>query len=215
MKADIKSAKNIWAALQAFQEYNAPVQKDAKNPHFASKYATLEKVISSIKEPCKKAKIAYQQWADGLEIHTRVFMLENPTDYIEQVLEMVLDANPQRMGSAITYYRRYSLGLIFNLQFDDDDGNAAAGLQQRPAPRPQGNQSRPPVQNQPQKTAKKIMGDFNFNQMLADFKKCTSSETMKKIAADYKARFYINQEQSTEANAAFKQRFDYLVKCGK
>lgn len=212
MKADIQHAKAIWGALQTFQEINAPVSKDGNNPCFKSKYATLENVISSIKEPCKKAGIGYQQWADGLEIHTRVFMLKTPEDYIEQVLEMVLDANPQRMGSAITYYRRYSLGLIFNLQFDDDDGNAAAGLNQK-----NNNQPAAPRQSAPsancQNRTKKIMGAFMFNQMLDDFKKCTSTEGMKKLASDYKNRYEMTEEQTEKANTAWKKRFDYLKQC--
>ena len=34
--------------------------------------------------------------------------------------------NPQQIGSAISYARRYSLLSILNLNTDDDDGNAAA-----------------------------------------------------------------------------------------
>jgi hypothetical protein len=34
--------------------------------------------------------------------------------------------NPQQQGSAITYSRRYALASIFNLNQEDDDGNAAA-----------------------------------------------------------------------------------------
>lgn len=214
MKADIQNAKSIWGALQKFQEINAPVSKDGNNPCFKSKYATLENVINSIKEPCKKSGIGYQQWADGLEIHTRVFMLETPEDYIEQVLEMVLDANPQRMGSAITYYRRYSLGLIFNLQFDDDDGNAAAGLPPRPEPKPQhgNNQQRAAA---PQCRTKKIMGETIFAQMMKDIKSCTSSAKMKQIAADYKNRYEMNDKQIEVANSAFSHRFNYLKQCNK
>jgi hypothetical protein len=32
-------------------------------------------------------------------------------------------ADPQKMGSAITYYRRYALQSLFLLQAQDDDGN--------------------------------------------------------------------------------------------
>ena len=34
--------------------------------------------------------------------------------------------DPQKMGSAITYYRRYSLQSLFLLQAEDDDGNKGA-----------------------------------------------------------------------------------------
>lgn len=216
MKADVTHAREIWSALQKFQDINAAVRKDGNNSHFSSKYATLENVINSIKEPCKKVNVGYQQWADGLEIHTRVFMINQPDDYIEQVLEMVLDANPQRMGSAITYYRRYSLGLIFNLQFDDDDGNAAAGITAS-AKQSQQRQPRQQVQasNPAQPPIKKLMGEFMFNQMLDELKKCTRSADMKKIATTYKNRYEMNENQIALANATFTKRFNYLKQCNK
>jgi hypothetical protein len=34
--------------------------------------------------------------------------------------------DPQKIGSAITYYRRYSLQSLLALQTDDDDGNKAS-----------------------------------------------------------------------------------------
>ena len=36
------------------------------------------------------------------------------------------------MGSAITYYRRYTLASLLGLQADDDDGNLASGKSSSP-----------------------------------------------------------------------------------
>ena len=38
-------------------------------------------------------------------------------------------SDPQKLGSCITYYRRYTLGSLLGLQSEDDDGNAASGNQ--------------------------------------------------------------------------------------
>lgn len=217
-KAITKNAKEIWAALQALQDAIAPVAKDGDNPHFNSKYATLENVIESLREPCKKVKIGYQQWADGLDIHTRVFMLANPDDFIEQVLEMVLDANPQRMGSAITYYRRYSLGLVFNLRFADDDGNAAAGLENKPQQRPNLNRaaSAAPRNNPaPAPQKKKIMGEFNFNEMMKEINACQHSADMKNIVLKWAGAFELSDEQRASANDARQRRYGYLKKINR
>ena len=35
--------------------------------------------------------------------------------------------DPQKLGSCITYYRRYTLASLLGLQAEDDDGNAASG----------------------------------------------------------------------------------------
>lgn len=216
MKAITENAREIWIALQNLQDEITPVAKDGDNPHFASKYATLENVIESLRAPCKKCNIAYQQWADGLEIHTRVFMTNDPTDYLEQVLEMVLDANPQRMGSAITYYRRYSLGLVFNLRFADDDGNAAAGLPERAKNRPQARDNAPrpatsaPKQQNAPAHVKKVMGEFNFNQMIQELKSCKRSADMNPIAKKWANAFDMTPAQKDAATDAYKHRFNYL-----
>lgn len=211
VKAEIQHASQVWIALQTFQEQIGKVVKDAKNPHFQSKYATLEQVIDALKEPCAKAKIGYQQWADGLDIHTRVFMLDDAGDYIEQVLEMVLDANPQRMGSAITYYRRYSLGLIFNLQFADDDGNAAAGLPPKPAPQRQTRNAAAvnPANNKKPMTADQLL-DF-----LTEIKSAGKTPDLKNIALHYNSMFTMTEKQAADARAAYKKRADYLKQCNR
>jgi hypothetical protein len=36
-------------------------------------------------------------------------------------------ADPQKLGSCITYYRRYTLSSLLGLQAEDDDANAASG----------------------------------------------------------------------------------------
>jgi hypothetical protein len=36
-------------------------------------------------------------------------------------------ADPQKMGSAVTYYRRYMLQSLLLLRAVDDDGNIASG----------------------------------------------------------------------------------------
>lgn len=37
-----------------------------------------------------------------------------------------LTRDPQKMGSAITYYRRYALQSLFLLRAEDDDANVAS-----------------------------------------------------------------------------------------
>jgi hypothetical protein len=39
--------------------------------------------------------------------------------------------DPQKMGSAVTYYRRYSIQSLFTLQAEDDDGEKAVGRENK------------------------------------------------------------------------------------
>jgi len=45
--------------------------------------------------------------------------------------------DPQKLGSAVTYARRYALSAALGITADDDDGQAAAGHTPAPAPKPQ------------------------------------------------------------------------------
>jgi len=50
-------------------------------------------------------------------------------DKILLASEMLLPEiqDPQKMGSAITYYRRYALQSLFLLRAEDDDANLSSG----------------------------------------------------------------------------------------
>jgi len=54
----------------------------------------------------------------------------------EQFLAMRDPNNPQDIGSAISYARRYSLTSLLVLNIDDDDANQAAGRNQPQSAKP-------------------------------------------------------------------------------
>ena len=45
--------------------------------------------------------------------------------FVESSLELPANLDAQKIGSAITYYRRYTLQSLLGLQAEDDDGNGA------------------------------------------------------------------------------------------
>ena len=49
------------------------------------------------------------------------------TDSIESSLQLPELNDPQKLGSAITYHRRYTLASLLGLQAVDDDANIASG----------------------------------------------------------------------------------------
>ena len=48
-------------------------------------------------------------------------------DSVESSLLLPINLDAQKIGSAITYYRRYTLQSLLGLQAEDDDGNKASG----------------------------------------------------------------------------------------
>lgn len=122
------SIKNIAAALIKFHGAVGKIPKDAKNPFFKSKYATLSSILDAISTPLETAGLSYSQLPDGNNGLTTILMHSESGEYLQSTYEMHPAKNdPQGIGSAITYARRYALGAILGLNIDDDDdGNAAS-----------------------------------------------------------------------------------------
>jgi hypothetical protein len=115
-------------ALVAFQKEVGTIKKDAVNPHFKNTYASLAAIIEAIKEPLTRNGLTYVQFPSGVNGLTTRLMHESG-EWMEETFTVTPSKNdPQGVGSAITYQRRYALGAVLGIATeDDDDGNAASG----------------------------------------------------------------------------------------
>lgn len=121
-----ESIKEIATAMATFQEEVKNITKDGTNPFFKSKYATLENLRETVKEPLHANGLSYSQFPDedGL---TTILMHVSGEWMMATARLQAKDQTPQGQGSAITYMRRYALAAILGLATeDDDDGNAAS-----------------------------------------------------------------------------------------
>jgi len=126
-----ESIKNIAGALVNFQATVSKVSKEAKNPFFKSKYASLANILDTIQKPLSECGLAISQFPDGNALTTIILHAESG-EWMESsyVMPVAKQNDPQAMGSAITYARRQSIGSILNLNIDDDDdGEKAMGRQ--------------------------------------------------------------------------------------
>lgn len=121
----------LMGAMLAVQGAIDGVAKDATNPHFKRKYASLESVVDTIRPECQKNGLVVMQapgaCRDGvLTVETFIAHAESG-EWLRSASELpVAKADPQGAGSAITYAERYSLMALFNLPPVDDDGNDAS-----------------------------------------------------------------------------------------
>lgn len=112
------------------------VSKDATNPAFKRKYASLESVVDTIRPACQEHGLVVMQapgaFREGvIAVETFIVHAESG-EWIKSALELPLaKVDPQGAGSAITYAERYSLMALFNLPPVDDDANDAS---RRPEP---------------------------------------------------------------------------------
>ena len=122
-----ESIKTIAAALLKFSGKMLKVKKDSVNPHFKNTYASLSAIIEATQPALVECGLTVVQMPTGENELTTV-LLHETGEYISSTYRMTPSKNdPQGLGSAITYQRRYAYGAILNLNIDeDDDGNKAS-----------------------------------------------------------------------------------------
>ena len=139
------TASTAIADLIAAQGACDPVLKDATNPHFRSKYASLSSCVDACKEAFHRHNFALLQ-SNGHDEYgqfVQTTLLHTTGAQWGSVVYLVLSKQDmQGLGSAITYARRYGLLGMVGLAPEDDDGNAAsAPTKPQPKPAPQVPQS--------------------------------------------------------------------------
>ena len=139
------TASTAIADLIAAQGACDPVLKDATNPHFRSKYASLSSCVDACKEAFHRHNFALLQ-SNGHDEYgqfVQTTLLHTTGAQWGSVVYLVLSKQDmQGLGSAITYARRYGLLGMVGLAPEDDDGNAAsAPTKPQPKPAPQAPQS--------------------------------------------------------------------------
>tara|TARA_S200002703_G_scaffold156945_1_gene163655 strand:+ start:41 stop:481 length:441 start_codon:yes stop_codon:yes gene_type:complete len=124
------TTKNLATALIKFHDSGAAAKKGAANPFFKSKYASLEEVIETVRAEAGKVGLTFTQLVDFDEHHifvTTTIMHESGDSMTGRTPVLTKDnTDPQKMGSGITYAKRYGLQAAFGLPSEDDDGNEAS-----------------------------------------------------------------------------------------
>jgi len=124
-----ESIKELAAALAKAQGSFEHARKDADNPFFKSRYATLASVLDAAKNPLAECGLAVSQVIDYNEggIFLETILMHSSGEWISGCYPIKpLKPDPQSLGSAITYSRRQSFSAITGIAADDDDGNSAS-----------------------------------------------------------------------------------------
>ena len=117
--------KNLYLKLAEVKREVGKVSKNSKNPHFKNTYADLNALIDAV-EPIllEKGLLMLQPIAEG-KVCTVIFDVDTELS-IESSIALPVLSDPQKLGSAITYFRRYTLQSLLSLQAEDDDANKAS-----------------------------------------------------------------------------------------
>jgi hypothetical protein len=128
--------KNIATSLIAAKKNFKPIAKSKTNPHFKSKYASLDSILDAITDALSDAGLVLIQptsiTAEGVSIIKTILIHAESNDRIESELALPTVTDPQKLGSALTYYRRYGICNLLAIAPDEDDDGQAA----KPTPPP-------------------------------------------------------------------------------
>lgn len=139
------------SALIKVQANLKPVPKDSENPFFHSHYADLTSIWETIRKPltdnglcvvqtnsgntCESITVDTMllhtsgQWIKGsltLKASKIKMSKQNPSQVESEIID------PQSMGSALTYARRYALAAIVGVCPEDDDAEGAMDRKEAP-----------------------------------------------------------------------------------
>lgn len=141
-------------ALAKAQGSMRAAEKDAVNPFFKSKYATLDSIWTACREHLSTNGLAIIQslGGDNDNFYLETMMVHESGQYVSDTIPVTPAKDDiQGLGSALTYTRRYALASIVGVTTDeDDDGNSSTQQNQRPNPakRQAQNQSNIPTSDQ-------------------------------------------------------------------
>lgn len=118
--------KKINEKLFIIQSKGLKFKKTADNPFFHSKYLPLDELIETLLPILTELRLLITHSTHEKYVVTSVIDVDSD-ELISSAFPIPEGLEPQKVGSVITYAKRYNLSQIFNILSDeDDDSNASA-----------------------------------------------------------------------------------------
>ena len=102
---------------------------ESTNPFFNSSYADLHTCIKSSFPFLSKHGLSITQgteWSVNGDFFITTTLIHKSGQWIRSKMKMPADPNPQKIGSVITYGRRYGLSAMVGIAQHDDDANSVS-----------------------------------------------------------------------------------------
>lgn len=116
---------NIYQKLHLAKQSMGKVIKNATNPHLKRNYADINSIIDTVEPILLDHGLLLIQPVKDDKVYTIVVDIENG-DRFESFMQLPVITDAQKLGGAITYFRRYTLVSLLSLQAVDDDGHEAS-----------------------------------------------------------------------------------------
>jgi len=116
---------NLYTKLSEVKKEIGAISKDSTNPFFKSKYFDINSLLKHVEPLLQKNGLLLLQPIIKGEVFSEILDVESGESVTSSIPLPQMD-DPQKLGSAITYYRRYTLQSLLGLQAEDDDANSAS-----------------------------------------------------------------------------------------
>ena len=112
---------SVYPKLAKVKAVLNPIRKTETNPFLKSKYFDINSLLEQVEPILQEHGLILAQPIQAGKVVT--FLIDPETgDDLGSEIELPQISDPQKLGSAITYYRRYTLQSLLALQALDDDG---------------------------------------------------------------------------------------------
>jgi len=193
-------------AFVAAQKATESIKKAASNPAFRSTYADLAHVVEGVIPALNANGVGVMQFPgfDGQMVSLTTTLLHESGASVTATLHLrPSKTDPQGVGSAITYGRRYALLAMTGAAPEDDDGNAASGpVRDEPRPEPKRAEAQKPTLAQ---RADRLEATLKGVSALADLRK--AYDLASGLCAELDAK---DPERLVEITKLYERRFSEL-----
>lgn len=129
MSTSSEQINELAAALAKAQAQITSASFDGLNPHFKSKYSTLDSVWKACRVALTSNGISVAQLISyaGETVYLTTKMMHSSGQWLSSTIPVIAGkSTPQALGSALSYSKRYSLASMVGVTSNDEDDDANA-----------------------------------------------------------------------------------------
>lgn len=105
------------------------IKKDSDNPFYKSKYYDINSLLETVKPILEEEGLLILQPIENNCVVSRIIDVETG-DFVDSAMKIPDIDDPQKIGSCVSYFRRYTLSSLLSVEAEDDDANATVKKKQ-------------------------------------------------------------------------------------
>ncbi len=99
------------------------IKKDSNNPFYKSKYYDINSLLETVKPILYEEGLVLLQPIENNCVVSRIYDVDTG-DFVDSSMKIPDIDDPQKIGSCVSYFRRYTLSSLLSVEAEDDDANA-------------------------------------------------------------------------------------------